>query len=149
MKEMNQMNIFFPPESVVEDIPAEAYSCEVAAVVSSYAAMVRANFQSFCILDYHKREFLFVAENPLLLSGLQVDKMKETGFPLNLEFMLFPQISRLQQIGVAINDVLLLIPEEDLKAVTVSYDFHIRNRDRLLLINHKITPILLDNRGKV
>lgn len=109
-----------------------------------------ANILSECL--YHRlfqAEFLYVSPNPMFLCGQSQERVRELGYRFYLDYVPENELSLLLSInrtGFAFyND----IPVEERKDWYISYDFHILNKGRKILVNHKLTPLRLTSDGRV
>lgn len=110
----------------------------------------QAAYQSLYIIDYYQRGFLYVSDNPLFLCGNRPADVLKSGYRFYLENV--PQddlefLLEINQVGFSFfND----LPVEERLEYSISYDFHlIQPNNHLLLINHKLTPLLLDKASNV
>ena len=142
-------------ESFFTEYKVSAVSDEEYVKASSYInhfmrAFANTTYKSIYLIDYYKKTFLYVSDNPLFLCGLSPKDVKELGFDFYSKYV--PEIE--QKILLEVNRagfqfIRTVKPEERYK-YTISYDFHILPPQKdPLLINHKITPILLTTEGDV
>lgn len=139
---------FFIPDNEVR-LPEELdYSC-VDEYIRSAEAFSRSSYQSVYIIDYFRQNFLYVSPNPMFLCGLSPERVKELGYRFYLDFVPENELQllfALNKAGFAFyND----IPVHERKDWYISYDFHIINNGRKILINHKLTPLALTSDGRI
>ena len=109
--------------------------------IRSAEAFSRSSYQSVYIIDYFRQNFLYVSPNPMFLCGLSPEQMKELGYRFYLGYVPEdeqPMLLTLNKAGFSFyND----IPVDERKDWYISYDFHILNDGRRILVNHKLTPL--------
>ena len=112
-------------------------------------AFARTTYQSLYIIDYYKQDFLYVSPNPMFLCGLSPEQMKKLGYQFYFQYVPEDEqqlLLTLNKAGFAFfND----IPEDERKDWYISYDFHIINDGKKILINHKLTPLTLTSDGRM
>ena len=147
---MTKIKDFFIKENIIENISDEAYDaiCDLSEDIGAFS---RATYKSVYVIDYYKRNFLYVSDNPLFLCGMSADEVKELGYNFYLNHVPPEDLELLLQINSAGFQFHRDIPIEKKKEYTLSYDFHIINRDskKKRLINHQITPLRLTENGDV
>lgn len=118
----------------------KAESCIIAA-----DAFSRVSNQCVYIIDYHKQGFLYVSDNPLFLCGETSKSVLKAGYLFYVTHVPEKDLKMLLKINEAGFEFFKQIVVEDRLKYTITYDFHLMQRDkRLLLINHKLTPLALD-----
>ncbi|MCW3161640.1 response regulator transcription factor [Chryseobacterium oryctis] len=113
-------------------------------------AFARITYQSLYIIDYEKKSFEYVSENPLFLCGLSPEEVRDLGYAFYFRNVLNEDqelLLKINEVGFEFYDKL---PFEERKMYTISYDFHIVNdKKNVILINHKLTPMFLTQNGKI
>lgn len=146
---MEQINKFFNDKNVINNSSQIDYT-QINDYLETAKAFSRITYQSFYIIDYEKKTFEYVSDNPLFLCGKSADEVLKLGYefyfknvvPEDLELLL-----KINEIGFNFYEN---IPLEERKLYTISYDFHIINeKNNSVLINHKLTPLFLTNDGKI
>ena len=139
---------FFIPDNEVR-LPEELDYSRVDEYIRSAEAFSRSSYQSVYIIDYFRQNFLYVSPNPMFLCGLSPEQMKELGYRFYLGYVPEdeqPMLLTLNKAGFAFyND----IPVDKRKDWYISYDFHILNEGRKILVNHKLTPLALTSDGRI
>ncbi|PZR19238.1 MAG: helix-turn-helix transcriptional regulator [Flavobacterium psychrophilum] len=113
-------------------------------------AFARLTYESVYVIDYEKMSFEYVSDNPLFLCGYTAAEVQEMGY--DFYFRHVPE-NDLEMLGI-INEVGFdfyeRLPIEEKKNYSITYDFHLINKDnKKVLINHKLTPLLLTAEGKL
>ncbi|MFT4092041.1 MAG: helix-turn-helix transcriptional regulator [Niabella sp.] len=108
------------------------------------------DFHSVYLIDYYRRSFLYVSENPLFLCGKSAKQVLRLGYQFyfknvpeeDLELLL-----KINEAGFKFYNDLALAERFD---YTISYDFRLKQPSgHLLLINHKLSPLALDEQGNM
>ena len=113
-------------------------------------AIARTTNNSVYIIDYNRKNFLYVSSNPLFLCGRTTKEVKEKGYGFYFEVVPPEEIHKLMEINEAGFRFYYEQPSEKRLALTIEYDFHICTSQRHKhLIHHKLTPILLSDKGDI
>lgn len=139
---------FFLPTNTVENVPDKEYE-NVELLINAARAFARSTCQCVYIIDYFKREFVYVSENLALLCGQSADKIKEFGYNLYLEHVPEKEVEMLMEINKKGFDLFLTIPSHERMDYSIQYDFHLTNKKRPYLIHHTLTPLVLTRDGKI
>jgi len=140
----------FFTEYRVSAVPDEEY-----AKVSSYIdhfmrAFANTTYKSIYLIDYYKKTFLYVSDNPLFLCGLSPKDVKELGFDFYLNYVPYVEQKMLIEINHAGFQFIRTVEPKERYKYTISYSFHIcPPHKEPLLINHKVTPVLLTTKGDI
>jgi len=145
---MGKTSDFFINENHVDYVSEEDYN-NLGNVISTAQAIARMTYNSVYVIDYYKQNFLYVSENPLFLCGMKPDEVKEMGYSFYMNHVPEDEISFLLEINRAGFIFFNRTPVEDRIKLSISYDFHIQNKDKKVLINHKLTPVLLAENGNI
>lgn len=150
IKENMATNIgdFFIYSNSVQAVTEEDYK-RIELLVNAVEAFARSTYKCVYIIDYFKKDFLYVSENMAYLCGQSADKIKDFGYKLYIDYV--PE--REQQMLLEINhkgfELYETIPISERKDYSITYDFHIMNGKKKRLVNHTLTPILLTKEGRV
>jgi DNA-binding CsgD family transcriptional regulator len=139
---------FFIPSNSVENIPDEKYQ-EIDILINTFEAISRTTYQSLYVIDYFRKNFLYVSNNPLFLCGYTAAEVKDMGYMFYIKNIPAEEQDMLTRINKAGFDFFDKIPVDERINYTISYNFHLLNGKKRTLINHKLTPILLTESGKV
>jgi len=105
--------------------------------------------QSIYLVDYSKRKFIYVSDNPILLCGRSAQRVQEAGFMFFLKNVPDDDVRMLLKVNEAGFAFFNKQPISERMQYSLSYDFNLMQpKGGLLLINHKIKPLLLDKTGK-
>jgi len=113
-------------------------------------AFARLTYESVYVIDYEKMGFEYVSENPLFLCGYSVAEVMEMGYDFYFKNVPAPDLELLNILNDAGFNFFETIPVEERKLYSITYDFHLINKDgKSILINHKLTPLVLTSKGKM
>lgn len=102
-------------------------------------------YQSIYLVDYYRRCFLYVSNNPLFLCGKSAEQLMKDGFLFYLKNVQEDDLQLLLRINEAGFSFIKNVPEADRLKYYISYDFHLKQPNgNLTLINHKLMPLVLD-----
>ena len=139
---------FFIPDNEVK-LPEELDYSRVDEYIRSAEAFSRSTYQSVYIIDYFKQNFLYVSPNPMFLCGLTPEQVMKRGYRFYLEYVPEDEQQCLIDLNEAGFSFYQTIPVNERKDWYISYDFHILNDGRRLLVNHKLTPLTLTSDGRI
>ena len=118
--------------------------------VQSAEAFARITNQSIYIVDYYKQGFLYVSPNPLFLCGKTPADMLREGYNFYFQNITPKDLELLLEINTAGFEFYASVPAEDRLKYFISYDVQlIQPNNLLMMINHKLTPILLDKHSNL
>ncbi|MDR2914639.1 MAG: LuxR C-terminal-related transcriptional regulator [Tannerella sp.] len=139
---------FFMSSNAVLNIPEEEYK-RVDLLIDTFDAISRTTYQSLYIIDYYKKNFLYVSGNPLFLCGNTAQEVRRLGYMFYIKHVPEREQEMLIEINRAGFDFHNKIPVTERAKYTISYNFHLLNGKKKILINHKLTPVQLTGDGKV
>ena len=141
---MSQIDDFFIDKNRVDGINEEDYE-RVQPKIEAVAAAARTTTNSIYIIDYHKRNFLYSSENPMLAPvGL-----KDMGYSLYLEYVPKEEQAMLLEINRAGFEEFSRIDLANKMEFVISYDFHFIQNGRSRMVNHRLTPLALNSKGQL
>lgn len=144
-----ELKPFFSPLPKDLQIKEDEYA-KTEICITMADAIARTTNHSVYIIDYHRRNFLYVSANPLFLCGRTAEEVREQGYGFYFEVVPPEDIHRLMEINEAGFRFYYEQPVEKRLALTIEYDFHICTSQRhRQLIHHKLTPILLNAQGDI
>lgn len=147
---MTEIRDFFIKENTIEEIPNESCSI-IRYILEDIDAFARTTYRSVYVIDYYRKNFLYVSDNPFFLCGLTAEEVKELGYDFYINHLPPEDLNLLNEINIAGFQFLLEIPDDEKKNYILSYDFHIVNNGskKKRLIHHQITPLRLTKNGQV
>ncbi len=141
---MAQIDEFFIDANRVEGI-TEADYAKAMPLVEAAKAFAKTTYQSVYIIDYFRKNFLYVSDNPLFLCGHTAEDVQQMGYGFYMENVPQEELSMLLELNEAGFQMSEKMTEEEMTKATISYDFHLQASDHRTLIHHKLTPMLLSN----
>jgi DNA-binding CsgD family transcriptional regulator len=151
-KKITKMNIideFFLSKNDSENISEDDYKRITPPLIAAFEAISRHIFQSIYIIDFYRKNFLYVSGNPFSLCGLPPAEVKDMGLTFYVNYVPENVLNMQLEFHRARHAFLSRTPLEDRLKLTFSSDFHIQNGNTTVLINHKLTPIALFDSGNV
>jgi DNA-binding NarL/FixJ family response regulator len=147
---MNIVDEFFTKDNAVTGVTEEAYE-SIRDLVDYVDAFARMTYKSVYIIDYYKRDFLYVSENPLFLCGLSAEQVKEIGYNFYIDNVPKDDVDRLLRINSLGFIFSKRIPAEEKRHYTISYNFKIINTisRKVQTINHQLTPLKMMPDGSI
>jgi len=146
---MANMNDFFSSTNTVRNVTKDE-KAQIIDYVDVVKAFANTTYNSIYIIDYEKKGFDYVSDNPLFLCGHTADEVKELGYAFYFQHVVPQDLDLLIKINTIGFDFYEQIPVSERKEYTISYDFHIKNQEgKAILINQKLTPMFLTNDGKI
>ena len=139
---MTQIDRFFIDENFVGGIN-EAHYQQAAPVVEGVKAFAKATYQSIYIIDYFKKGFHYVSDNPIFLCNHTPEEVLDMGYNFYLEHVPQEELPMLLELNRAgFSQAESMSDGEKINSV-ISYDFHLTNHGHPQLIHHKLTPLQL------
>ena len=146
---MTSLSDFFKPVKITDSIDAEAYTA-IAPYVKAIEVSSYASYQSVYIIDYYKRGFIYVSDNPLFLCGNKPSVVQKLGYLFYLKYVPEEDLQLLLEINQAGFSFYHNIPAEQRMEYHISYDFRLlQPNKRTILINHKLSPLVLDRNSNM
>lgn len=146
---MPNVNDFFSFKNTVNKISAEEQS-QTFNYLEAIEAFARITYKSIYVIDYQKKGFEYVSDNPLFLCGHSAEDVKAMGYAFYFKYVIPEDLDLLLKINTVGFEFYENIPLADRKKHTISYDFHLKNEEgRKILINQKLTPLFLTEEGKI
>lgn len=126
---MEKFNSFFSHKNTVNEISDIDIS-----KTQNYLEIVKAfsklTYQSIYIIDYQKRSFEYVSDNPLFLCGLTAHEVEALGYDFYFKNVNEKDLNLLLKINQVGFDFYDNLPLEERKDYTISYDFHLINEKK-------------------
>jgi len=107
------------------------------------------SYQSVYLIDYYRQNFLYVSENPLFLCGRTAKEVKELGYAFYIKNAPEEEQKMLVEINRAGFQFFDSINTVERNKYSISYDFHLLNDGKKILVNHKLIAFLLTDDGKI
>ena len=113
-------------------------------VIAPLKAMTRVTHRSIYVLDYYRKNFLYVSPNPLLLCGMEATEVLRLGFTFYQEFIAANELAHLASIADNTRNFFFNFATEQLYDFSLSCNIHLLQRQgKPILVNHQLTPLCL------
>lgn len=140
---------FFKPIRL-DSIPSEYDYGMVKYYTRVTDALSQLSYHSIYLIDYYKRGFLYVSDNPLFLCGKTASQVLQAGYSFYLKNVPDDDLQLLLKINEAGFQFYNNIAIDERTNYSISYDFRLKQSNgRLMLINHKLAPLVLDKGGNI
>lgn len=140
---------FFKSRNTVNNISEDDRN-QTMYYLEAIKAFSRTTYKSVYVIDYEKKGFEYVSENPLFLCGHTAHEVQQMGYAFYFKYVIPQDLDLLLKINTIGFDFFEKIPIEERLTHTISYDFHLKNMDgKTILINQKLTPVYLTETGKI
>ncbi|RKE46857.1 helix-turn-helix domain-containing protein [Sphingobacterium detergens] len=135
---------FFTPALVKDTFSNNDYKI-VNIFIDFARSLSKLTYQSMYLIDYAKKSFLYVSDNPIFLCGSTSAEVLRKGYQHYFDNVPEEEMYLLKKINDVGFDFFENLPDEEKLQHSFSYDFHLKQSNgNPLLINHKLKPILLD-----
>lgn len=105
---------------------------------------------SIYLIDYHKKGFLYVSDNPLFLCGKTAKQVQQLGFLFYFKKVPVEDIQLLLRINSLGIEFFKNLSIKERINYTLYYDFRlIQSTRNTILVNHKLSPLVLDTNGNI
>jgi len=146
---MADLNDFFSFKNTVQKI-SDQDRVQTTYYLEAIKAFARVTHKSVYVIDYNKKGFEFVSDNPIFLCGHTAEEVRDMGYDFYFKYVIKEDVDLLVKINQIGFDLYETMPMEDRIKYSISYDFHLINPDgKTILINQKLTPLFLNSEGKV
>lgn len=147
---MTHISILKLQENTRPQVKEEDYT-EVQPYIDAIRAVAQLTYKSLYIIDYHKKNFLYVSDNPLFLCGESVEEVKKKGAQFYADHISEEDLVFLTQLHQVSSDFFSNISIADKTQYTISYNFYLNDTptNKKELINHQITPLKLSKDGNI
>jgi DNA-binding CsgD family transcriptional regulator len=145
---MNVQDFFKPIH--LDSVPASLDYGKVQFYIKFAETFSKLDFHTIYLIDYYRRGFLYVSENPLFLCGKSAKQVLRLGYLFYLKTVPEEDLELLLKINEAGFKFYNNLALEEKFDYTISYDFRLKQpREHLMLINHKLSPLALDEHGNI
>lgn len=127
----------------------EADYQRIAPCVETVKSLAMITHQSIYIIDCFKNDFLYVSNHPTLLCGQTAEKMQEMGHDFFYTYVPEEEHPMLDCMNHVAYKALYNVPVEHRRQCMLSFDFHLRDNNHQILVNHKSTPMALTPDGDI
>ncbi len=145
---MAKIEDFFSGSNTMSEVDQALYG-NLEPLKRAVDAMANATYQCVYIIDYHKRNFLYMSQNPLFLCGNTAEQVQQMGYEFYLKYVPKEEQQMLIELNEAGFAKFNAMPIDARSSCFMSYDFHLDYGTSRYLVNHKITPFVLAEDGRV
>lgn len=140
---------FFRP-MILTDEPEERDYKAIQPYIEEAKIFSHTIYQSVYIIDYYKREFVYVSDNPLFLCGKSASVVQKMGYLFYFYHVPKEDLELLLEINEAGFLFYNKLPVEKRLNYSISYDFRLMQANKhFFLINHKLVPLVLDKSSNI
>lgn len=140
---------FFEPMQLQDTPDSEDYRA-IQPYIDAVKIISNVTYQSVYIVDYYKREFIYVSDNPLFLCGHTAAQVRNMGWLYYFNHVPDDDLALLLEINEAGFSFYNQLPVTERLKYCISYDFRIKQPNKhLLLISHKLAPMVLDKSSNI
>ncbi len=146
----HKISDFFEPIKATQYIGSDNYAL-VEGYLNALKAISKLCDLSYYIIDYYRKSFFYVSSNPLFLSGYSQEEVLKLGYDFYGESVPQEDLLLLFELNEAGFKFFYELPVERREHATISYDFMLKHKSNnsLVMINHKLAPLLLTEDGNI
>lgn len=144
----SKIDRFFIPYNEVSDISTLDYQ-KAECMVNAVKAFAKTTYQGIYIIDYFRKDFLYVSDNLGIWCGTDAQTIKRLGYQFYIDFVPSREVNMLLEINRKGFELFESFPIEERLQYSISYDFHLRFGHGMRMICHRLTPMLLTSEGRI
>ena len=145
---MDEIQRFFSRKNTVDYLSEVEYA-QSGNYLEVLRAVGRLSYMSMYVIDYQRKEFEYVSDNPLFLCNHTPAEVMAMGYAFYFKYVSEEDLEMLIRVNEIGFDFFNRTPLEDRKNYSISYDFNLQTGKEKILINHKLTPIFITSEGKI
>ena len=131
---------FFIDSNTVDFVDEKEYAV-IDSIVASVESMVRTTGSGVYLLDYYKKNVIYVSENIRIWSGMDAVELLKTGLSAYLNYIPNDDLEMLSEINDAAFRFWSRLPADEWYNYVNSYDFRYHN----FMLNQRFTPVIMKN----
>lgn len=141
---------FFDPIVQTRYIGSENYR-KIENYLEALQAISKLCDLSYYIVDYYKKCFYYVSQNPLFLCGYKQEEVLKLGFDFYPLCVPPDDLKLLFELNEAGFNFFYKLPVARRENAVIAYDFRLKHKtnESLIMINHKLAPLLLTDDGNI
>lgn len=112
-------------------------------------AFVRSSNQYIYIIDFLKKDFLYVSDKIVRLCGEEIDGKKRFNYEIYLKHVPTEEQKMLSEINEKGLGLFHTFPTNERTNYTLCYDIDLIRNKKKTLLNHKLTPLAFTSNGQV
>lgn len=145
---MDEIQRFFSRKNTADYLSEVEYA-QSGNYLEVLRAVARLSYMSMYVIDYQRKEFEYVSDNPLFLCNHTPAEVMAMGYAFYFKYVSEEDLEMLIRVNEIGFDFFNRTPLEDRKNYSISYDFNLQTGKEKILINHKLTPIFITSEGKI
>ena len=145
---MDEIQRFFSGKNTVAYLSEAAYA-QSGNYLEVLRAVARLSYMSMYVIDYQRKAFEYVSDNPLFLCNHTPAEVMAMGYSFYFKYVSPEDLEMLIRVNEIGFDFFDRTPLEDRKNYSISYDFNLQTGREKILVNHKLTPIFITSEGKI
>lgn len=147
MKQSISIDKFFKPLRLEHPVTETDY-INVQPYIETLSGLARVANLSLYLIDYHKREFLYVSSNQLFLCGYDREEVKNLGYDYYPKVVHQEDLPLLLEVNEKGFEYFYKQDPEVRNSLFISYDFRMCHKNgHVFMVNHKLTPFALTSDG--
>ena len=141
---------FFDPIEQIKYIGHDNY-VKIEHYINALKSISKLIDLSFYVVDYYKKGFYYVSSNNLFLSGYSQKEVLDLGFDFYPKSVPQEDLNLLFELNNAAFRFFYDLKTYRRDKATISYDFRLKHKlnQSMVMINHKLTPLLLTDDGNI
>ena len=124
---MSKIDDFFSDKNIAKTLSDKDFK-QTENYLEPIKAFARTTYKSVYIIDYQKKGFEYVSENPLFLCGHTAKEVMKMGYEFYFKYVTKEDLDLLLKINTVGFNFYDKLPQEKRKNYTISYDFHLINQ---------------------
>ncbi len=137
---------FFIPDNEVK-APVSATDSDIPAIIEMAKGVARCTSLCVYLIDYATRKFLWFSDNLSIFTGISGDELCLMGYDIFIQHVPESEQSMLLEINRAGWEKFQQTPLAERLNLWISYSFHFVVGKRKMLVDHRLTPVKLDDQG--
>lgn len=145
---MDDIQRFFFGKNTVHSL-CDAEYVQSRNYLDTLRAVSRLTYMSMYVIDYQRKAFEYVSDNPLFLCGHTPQEVTDLGYAFYFRHVSPEDLEMLIKVNETGFNFFDRTPLADRKNYSISYDFSLMHDKEKILVNHKLTPIFITAEGKI
>lgn len=144
---ISENEILFPKNII--KAPSQKDYKKIEYIINTVEALARCTNKGMYIIDYHKKNFLYVSQGMAQLLEKTEKEILDAGSSIYTELIPEEDQRIIREINKQGRIKLNEIPISEKLNYSLSYDFRIICDGKKRMINHQMTPLLLNSKGEI
>lgn len=117
-------------------------------VIQTADIMARCTHLCLIVLDVISHKYVYVSDNPLLLSGVSPDEAMKKGFAFYVDNVPEDEVPLMQTVSALGWKFYNSLPPEERPEYTLSYSYHFYVNETPCLVTQYMTPMVMSENGE-